>query len=79
MNKVLTSAVTVIVVDGPNGTVNRKTFKVGIAVAVDLSIQIGENPPLKQWVLGEVNATYDVTRLKLTRCQIESFLNMPRY
>ena len=46
MDQVLASAVSVVVVNGYNGTVDGQLLEVGAAMAVELSIQVREESPL---------------------------------
>lgn len=46
VNEVLTSAVTVVVVDGNHWPVDGELLEVGTAVSVQLSVQIGEDAAL---------------------------------
>lgn len=68
MNKHLTSTITVVVVHTSTWPVDGKLLKVGIAVPVQLSVEIREDTTLQQRILGEVDASDNVSRLKLKRC-----------
>lgn len=46
-------------------TVDGNLLKVGAAVSVELSVQIGEEPALKQGVLSEVDTANNVAGLEL--------------
>lgn len=65
MNQILTSTISVVIVNRGNRAVDRKLLKVGTSVAVDLGIEIGEDAALQQRVVGEVNPTHDMAWLKL--------------
>ena len=65
MNDILCSTIAIIVVERYDGTVNRQLLEIGAAVAIELSIKVGEDSALKQRVVGKVNATHDMPWLKL--------------
>lgn len=65
MDKVLASSISVVVVNGADWTVDRQLFKVGSAVAVDLSIEVRKDTALQKRVFCEVDASDDVSGLKL--------------
>lgn len=61
----MAESIPVVVVDRDPGTVDWDLFKVRTTIAVQLSIEVGENTSLKQWIFSKVNTTDDVARLKL--------------
>lgn len=65
MDEILSSTVTVVVVDGHNRSIDGELFEVGTAMTVQLSIEVGEDPTLQQGVLGEVDTTHDMAGLEL--------------
>lgn len=65
VDKVLSSTVSIIVVDGHHGTVNGQLLKVGAAVTVDLRVKVREDATLQQGVFGKVDASHNVARLEL--------------
>lgn len=65
MDYVLTGTVAVVVVNRHNGAVDRQLLKVGAAVAVQLRVEVREDAPLQQRILGEVYAADDVAGLEL--------------
>jgi hypothetical protein len=54
-------------VDWCAGTVDGELLEVGTAVAVELSVEVGEETALEKRVLGEVDAADDVARLELRK------------
>ena len=64
MDQVLGSSVPVIVADGNKRPVDGQLLKVGAAVTVDLGVEIGEETPLQQRILGKVDAADDVAGLE---------------
>lgn len=72
MDQVLSSTIAVVIVDRNNRSVDGKLFKVGTTVAVKLGIEVGENAALQQRVIGEVDASHNVTRLELGIVSISS-------
>lgn len=47
VNQVLACTITVVVVDGNDWPVDRKLLKVGTAVSVQLSVQVGKDTALQ--------------------------------
>lgn len=70
MDDVLAGTVTVVVMDGHNRAIDGKLLEVGTAVTVDLSVEIREDSSLKKGILGEVNATNNVSGLELFASQM---------
>lgn len=67
MDEVLASTISIVVVNGANWTVDGQLFKVGSAVAVDLSIEVRKDTALQKRIFCEVDASDDVSRLELRR------------
>lgn len=65
MNEILSGAVSVIVMDWSMRAVDWKLLKIWPTMTVQLSIQIGKDTALKKRVVGEVNASDNMARLKL--------------
>lgn len=63
--KHLGMAVTVVVVDGGERSVDRELLEVGTVVSAELGIKVREKTSLQQGVLAEVNAANDVAWLEL--------------
>lgn len=61
----LACAVTVVVVDWDAGAVDGQLLEVGAAVAVELSVQVGEETALEERILCEVDTADNVARLEL--------------
>ena len=64
-NIVLTSAVSIIIVDCNTGPIDGKLLKIWSSVTIELCIQVGKDAPLEKWIFSKVNAPNNVTRLKL--------------
>ena len=64
MDEALARAITVVVVNRHTWHVDGQLFKVGAAMAVELRIQVREQPALQQRVLREVNAADHMARLE---------------
>lgn len=65
MNEILASSIAVVVMDRNNRSVDRELLKVGTAVSVELSVQVGEYAALQERVLCEVDASHNVAGLEL--------------
>lgn len=65
MNEVLCRAVSVIVVNWSNRTIDWDLLKVRAAMSIYLRIEVGEDATLKQRVFCEVDTAYDVAWLEL--------------
>lgn len=65
MDSVLGNAITVVVVDPSNRTVDGELLKVGTLVTVELGVEVRENAALQQRVLAEVDAADKVADLEL--------------
>lgn len=74
VNKHLPSAVTVVIVDAGARPVDGELLEVGVAVAVELGIEVREDAALQQRIFGEVDASDNVPGLELTRA-----VSMPAY
>lgn len=62
----MSGSIAVVVVDRNTRTVDWDLFKVGTTVTIQLSVKIGKYTALEKRILGEVNTTNNVTRLKLS-------------
>lgn len=69
VDKHLTGTITVVVVYARAGPVDRKLLEVGVPVAVELRVEIGEDTTLQQRVFGEVDASDNVPGLELEHCE----------
>jgi hypothetical protein len=67
MNEVLTSSITVVIVDRRQRAVDGELLKVGTAVTVDLGIEVRKDTSLQQRIFSKVNAANNVARLELAR------------
>lgn len=65
MNEVLASSIAVVVVDRNNRSVDRELLEIRASMSVDLRVQVREDTSLQERVLGEINASYNVSRLEL--------------
>jgi hypothetical protein len=61
----LASAITVVVVNRYAWAVDGQLLKVGAAIPVELSVQVGEETALEEGILGEVDTSDDVAGLEL--------------
>jgi hypothetical protein len=61
----LASAIAVVIVNGDAWAVDGQLLKVGTAVSVELSVQVGEQTALEEGILGEVDTSDNVARLEL--------------
>jgi hypothetical protein len=61
----LTSAITVVVMDRGARLIDGQLLEVGIAMAVDLGIEIGEDASLEKRIIAEVDTANDMARLEL--------------
>lgn len=77
MNVDLAGAVAVVVVHTRNRPVDGNLLKVGAAMAVDLCIQVREDAALKEWIVREIDAADNMTRLKLD--EISTSTSNPRF
>lgn len=64
VDKVLAGTVTVVVVNGRPRHVDGELLEVGPAVPVQLCIEVRKQAPLKQRILGEVDAAHNVAGLE---------------
>ena len=67
MDEVLGSSISVIVMDRRQGSVDGNLLKVGTAMTVELGIKVRKDTSLQQRVVGEINTTNNVARLKLPK------------
>lgn len=65
MNKVLTSTISVVVVDRGDRPIDWKLLEVGASVTVELCIEVREDTALQQRIIREINAANNVTWLEL--------------
>jgi len=65
MDKVLTCAVSVVVMDGHMRSVYGQLFEVWPSMTIQLSVQVWVNSTLEQWIVWEVNSANDMTWLEL--------------
>lgn len=70
----LASAITIVVVYSCDGPVNWKLLKVGIAVTVNLRIQVRKDPTLEQRIVSKVDTANNVSGLKLESSTLASTL-----
>lgn len=65
MDKVLSSTVTIVVVNRHMGSVDWELLEVRATMSVQLSVKVGKDSALKQRVFGEINTANDVAGLEL--------------
>ena len=68
MDQVLTSPISVVIMERDSRTVDRKLLKVWPAVSINLRIQVREDPTLEQRIFCEVDTSDNVTGLELRHC-----------
>ena len=59
-------SIAVVVVDRDTRTIDWDLFKVGTTVAIQLSVEVGEQTTLEKRILGKVDTTNNVARLELS-------------
>ena len=65
MDEILSSTVTVVVMDGDHRPVDGQLLEVRPTMSVQLGVEVGEDPALQQRILGEVDPPDDMAWLEL--------------
>lgn len=72
MDEVLASSISVVVMDGRQGSVDGKLLEVGTSVTVELGIEVRKDTSLQQRVIGEVDTANNMTGLELQKLATSS-------